>query len=80
MPEYDISVLCMECGSEHPLLIKIFLANGPDRKQSISEWSKGKPIPPQALALKHHAAHCRKTGKKFLLDQDDRVFLVPLWP
>jgi hypothetical protein len=80
MPEYDIHVRCIYCDKEHPLLIKVFLANGPNRKQSISEWFTGRDVPPQVSAIRNHGALCLKTGKKFVLDRDDNVLLVPLWP
>ena len=80
MPTYDIYVRCIDCGSEHPLLMKIFLKDGPDGTQSIAEWFKGRSVPPQVSALKRHSALCLKTGKKFTLEEDDKVFLVPLEP
>ena len=80
MPAYDIYVRCIDCGGEHPLLMKIFLADGPGRTQSIAEWFHGRSVPPQVLALRRHSALCLKTGKKFVLEEDDKVFLVPLGP
>src|SRR6516164_6744201 len=35
MPAYEIYVHCSDCGGEDPLLMKIHLDEGPDRKQSI---------------------------------------------
>jgi hypothetical protein len=80
MPTYDIYVQCTDCGSEHPLLMKIFLVDGPDRSQSIAEWFTGRPVPPQVFALKGHSALCLKTGKKFKLEEDDKILLVPVGP
>ena len=80
MPTYDIYVQCIDCGSEHPLLMKIFLKEGPAETRSIAEWFKGRSVPPQVAALKRHSALCLKTGKKFTLEEDDKVFLVPLGP
>ena len=80
MPAYDIYVQCIDCGGEHPLLMKIFLAEGPARTQSIAEWFQGRSVPPQVSALKRRSALCLKTGKKFTLEEDDKVFLVPLGP
>jgi hypothetical protein len=77
MPSYEIYVHCSDCGGEHPLLMKIHLDEGPDRKQSIAESFRVRPMPPQVLALKGHNALCLKSGKKFKLDNDDQVFLVP---
>jgi hypothetical protein len=80
MPAYDIYVQCIDCGSEHPLLMKIFLADGPDRSQSIAEWFTERPVRPQVLALKRHSALCLKTGKKHPVGADDKIFLVPVGP
>jgi hypothetical protein len=80
MPAYDIYVQCIDCGSEHPLLMKIFLADGPDRSQSIAEWFTGRSVPPQVSALKRHSSLCLKTGKKHPLGADDKIFLVPIGP
>ena len=41
MPTYDVYVKCIDCGGEHSLLMKIFLAVGPERTQSIAEWFQG---------------------------------------
>jgi hypothetical protein len=78
MPTYDIYVQCNDCGGEHPLLMKIFLAEGPAQTQSIAKWFHGRSLPPQVLAVKRHSALCLKTGKKFTLEEDDKVLLVPL--
>ena len=80
MPAYDIYVQCVDCGGEHSLLMKIFLADGPERTQSIAEWFKARSVPPQVSALKRHPALCLKTGKKFPLGEDDKIFLVPVGP
>jgi hypothetical protein len=60
--------------------MKIFLVDGPERRQSIAEWFHGRLLPPQVSALKRHAALCLKTGKKFRLENDDKVFLAPVGP
>jgi hypothetical protein len=60
--------------------MKIFLTDGPNEAQSIAEWFGGRSAPPQVLALKRHSALCLKTGKRFPLTEDDKVFLVPLEP
>lgn len=77
MPPYEISVQCSDCGHEHPVLIKIHLDDGPDHKQSVAESFRGRSMPPQVMALKNLRALCRRTGKSFYLENDDKVFLVP---
>lgn len=77
MPAYEIYVHCIDCGGEHPLLVRIYLDDGPDRKQSIAESFRGRSVPPQVLAVLGHNALCLKTGRKFKLENDEQVFLVP---
>jgi hypothetical protein len=77
MPAYEIYIHCNECGAEHPLLMRIVLDDGPDRKQSIAASFHGRSMPPQVGAIKGHKALCLKTGKKFQLENYDEVFLVP---
>jgi hypothetical protein len=80
MPAYDIYVKCIDCGGEHSLLMKIFLVDGPERTRSIAEWFHGRAVPPQVFALRSHSALCLKTGKKFKLEECEKVFLVPVEP
>ena len=76
MPVYDIVVHCGHCDGEHPLLMRIYLIDIVERKQSVADLFRGRVAPPQVSALKSHTALCLKTGKKFKLDEDERVFLV----
>jgi hypothetical protein len=77
MPQYEISVQCSDCGHEHQALIKIHLDHGPVHKQSVAESFQGRSMPPQVMALKTLWALCRRTGKRFYLENDEKVFLVP---
>lgn len=77
MPAYEVFVQCVDCGNEHPILMKVHLDYGPDRKQSLAEYFHGRSIPPQVLAIRGHNALCLKTGRKFKLENDDHVLLVP---
>jgi hypothetical protein len=57
--------------------MRIHLIETVDRKQSIAELFRGRAAPPQVSALKSHTALCLKTGKKFKLDEDEQILLVP---
>ena len=78
MPTYDLSVHCRDCGHDHPVLLRLHIPDGPDRKQSIAESFHGNPVPVQVAAIRSHKALCPKTGRKFPLDNDSETFLVPL--
>ena len=77
MAMYEISVHCKDCGKDHPVLLRINLDSGPDRKQSIAEVFQGRSLPPQLAAIRRHHAFCYKTGRKFQLEKNEDIFLVP---
>lgn len=77
MSAYDIFTLCKDCGSEHPLLMRIYIDDGPNRKQSVAESFQGRSVPPQVAAIRAHKALCLKTGRNFTLENDDQIFLIP---
>jgi hypothetical protein len=57
--------------------MKIHLDEGPDRKQSVAEFFRGRAAPPQVMSLQGHKALCLRTGKTFKMDKDEQIFLVP---
>jgi len=77
MPAYDISLRCKVCDLDHPALLKLHLAEGPDHKQSIAEFYHGGSLPPQVDAIRGHSALCPKTGRKFSVEYESEMFLVP---
>ena len=77
MPTYEVSVHCKDCGRDHPVLLRIYVEDGPDGKRSIAESFHGRSIPPQVAAIRGHNAVCYKTGRKFQLENNDEIFLVP---
>lgn len=77
MPVYDLVIHCGHCGGEHPLQMRIYIVDVVERTQSIAELFRGRTEPPQVSAIKRHTALCLKTGKRFKLEDDERIFLVP---
>ena len=77
MPHYEIYVHCDECGGDHPMRIRIYLKDGPVEKKSIAEMFQGAPVPPQVSAIQRHKTLCLKTGKIFIQEKDEHIFLVP---
>jgi hypothetical protein len=77
MPAYDITARCQDCGRDHPVLLRLHIEEGPDHKQSITDSFRGRSVPPQVKAIRWHTALCPKTGRKFPLENDSEVFLVP---
>ena len=77
MPAYDISVRCKSCGRDHPILLRLHIDEGPDRKQSIAESFRGRSLPPQVKSIRWHKALCPITGRTLSLENDSEIFLVP---
>ena len=77
MPTYEVYIHFVLCADEHRLLMRVHLDDGPDRKQSVAEFFAEASLPPQLSAIRGHDALCLKTGKKFKLESDDQLFLVP---
>jgi hypothetical protein len=77
MPAYEIYIDCIYCDAEHPLLLKVHLEHGPDRKHSIAKSFPEGAVPPQLLAIRGRNALCLKTGKKFKVENDEQFLLVP---
>jgi hypothetical protein len=77
VPHYEIYVHCDECGGEHPMRVRIYLNDGPVEKKSIAEMFQGTSVPPQVSAIQGHKTLCLKTGKIFIQEKDEHIFLVP---
>jgi hypothetical protein len=77
MPHYEIYVHCNECDGEHAMRVRIYLDDGPLEKKSIAETFQGTSVPPQVAAIQDHKTLCLKTGKMFVQQQDEHIFLVP---
>jgi hypothetical protein len=76
MPTYNISVFCADCGRDHAVLLKIHVENGPDRKQRSLGRSEASHTSTGCCHPKAERA-CYKTGKKFLLENEEEIFLIP---
>ena len=77
MPAYDIFVRCKNCGRDHSILLRLHIEEGPDHKQSIAEFFRGRSLPPQVKAIREHKAFCPVTGRTLSLENDSEIFLVP---
>jgi len=77
MPAYDISFRCKDCGRDHLALMKLYLDEGPDHKQSLADFFHGPSVPPQVKVIREHNALCPKTGRKFTVKNNADILLVP---
>ena len=77
MPTYEIYFRCDDCNQEHPNLLRIYLEHGPERKETLAAFLRSHSMPPQVTTLQGRKAFCLKTGRRFKLERDDQIFLVP---
>jgi len=77
MAAYDVFVHCKDCGKDHPVLLRIALDGVPEGKHSVAELFQGCSLPPQLATIRWHSAFCSKTGRKFRLETNEEIFLVP---
>lgn len=78
MKSYDIYVFCQNCLVEHPMGIKVDLAKGPSSKQSIGSYYPQESIPPRISKLIDQPVLCPKTGKTFVQNDINQIFITPL--
>jgi hypothetical protein len=79
VPQYEIYVVCSECGAEHPMRIRLHLDDGPVEKRSVGETYKDRQRPPQLMAIDGHKTLCLKTGRMFVQEDHNLIFLAPRW-
>jgi len=77
VPAYEIHFLCDDCKREHAIHLRIHLEDGPARKETFAAFLRRSLMPPQITNIRGRKAFCLKTGKRFTLDNDDQIFLVP---
>lgn len=77
MLRYSIFVLCKECGGVHRTGFSLTLAEVIRGLQSIAETYNGKPVPPLLRLLIGMPVSCPGTGKSFVQEAKDKVFLSP---
>jgi hypothetical protein len=77
MPAYDVSAHCPDCGRDHPVLLRLHIDEILQHKQSIADLFHGRSMPAQVEAIRGHNTFCPISGRKFRLENDSEIFLVP---
>ncbi len=77
MVEYEVIVLCEECGEGHSIKT-VILQNGPQVKESVESFYAGRELPPELATINSNYISCSTTDNWFLQKNNDRVFLVPV--
>ncbi len=78
MANYAVYVFCNECSDVHPMGISIKRDDGPTEKQSIGDLFAGKELPQDIANLINNTTVCPSTGKAFVQEDNNQVFLVPV--
>jgi len=78
MAKYSIHVFCNECGKVHPMPIHVTLDDGPPDRQSIGDTYRGKALPVDVARLTNNTLTCPETGKDFVQQDNNQIFLVPI--
>jgi hypothetical protein len=78
MGNYDVYVFCNHCGDVHLVAKGISIINGPNEKQSIGDAYVGKHIPEHISVLIRNEIQCPETGRRFVQEDDQQFFLVPV--
>jgi hypothetical protein len=75
---YDVLYLCTACRRIHPMGVSLPLEVGFLNTKTVSEAYSGKPLPSYVAMLGGSSVTCRKTGKSFVLENINKLYLTPV--
>jgi len=78
MAKYAVYAFCDECMIPHPMGISVDLKDGPAEETSIGDVYSGKELPANILKLIRNVTKCPNTGKTFVQEDNNLVFIVPI--
>lgn len=78
MAKYAVYVFCDACSDVHPMHINVTLNDGPAERESIGNTWAGKAMPPEVARLHHNTVTCLATGQRFVQEDNNQIFLVPV--
>jgi hypothetical protein len=77
MIRYRVLVFCTYCERTHPTKISLSLENGPAQKATVAMAYNGKALPIELVNLLKKDILCPETARPVMLDDPDKVYLVP---
>jgi hypothetical protein len=77
MAEYNISVLCSDCGRFHQTKTSVAVIDGPDRVKKIDTVYRPNELPPEVPQLLGRYVMCPVT-RNSLKFAENKLYLVPL--
>ena len=78
MARYNVLYFCTVCRRIHPTEICLPLEDGFLKMKTISEAYGGKVLPFHVAMLVGSSVTCRETGKSFVLEDINQVYLAPV--
>src|SRR5918999_73738 len=78
MARYNVLYFCTVCRCIHPTEIYIPLEDGFLKMKTITEAYGGKVLPFHVAMLVGSSVRCQETGKSFVLEDIDQVYLAPV--
>jgi hypothetical protein len=78
MARYSIIVFCSYCGRTHPARLTITLKDGPTKKATVADAYKHKTLPLNLAKLLKNAILCPESANSVMLDDTNKVYLVPM--
>ena len=78
MAQYSVYAFCDHCSDPHPMGINMTLDDGPAEKESIGNLYKGKEVPSKIAMFTRNYVRCPHTGRMFIQEDNNQIFLVAL--
>jgi hypothetical protein len=78
MARYNVLYFCTVCRRIHPTEIYLPLEDGFLKMKTIKDAYSGKVLPFNVAMLVGSSVTCRETGKSFVLEDIDQVYLAPV--
>jgi hypothetical protein len=78
MARYNVLYFCTQCRRIHPMGISVPLEGGFLKMKTLGDAYSGKSLPFEVAMLVGSSVTCRETGKSFVLEDIDQVYLAPV--
>ena len=78
LARYNVLYFCTACRRNHPMGVSLPLELGFLNTKTVSEAYSGKPLPSYVAMLVGSSVTCRETGKSFVLEDINKLYLTPV--
>jgi hypothetical protein len=78
MARYNVLYFCIACRRIHPMGVSLPLEDNFLTMKTITDAYCGKPLPFHVAMLVGSSVTCRETGRSFVLEDTDKVYLAPV--